>query len=68
MTLRVAQVARLLSVPRSTAYSWVKSGLLEACKVGEVVLVRRESVENFLRSHELPGPRKRRLAGSVASR
>ena len=53
MTLRVAQVARLLSMPRSTAYSWVKSGLLEACQVGKVVLVRRESVEKLLRDHEL---------------
>ena len=53
-TLRVAQVAKLLNVPRSTAYSWVKRGMLPAIRVGKVVLVRLSDLESFLASHKVP--------------
>ena len=60
--LRVSQVARLLGVARSTAYGWVRDGLLPACRVGTVVLILSEDLEAFLRAHRLPtrgnrGPR-----------
>ena len=53
LTLRMAEVSRLLNVPRSTAYAWVKTGLLPASQIGMLILVRREAVEKLLRDHEV---------------
>ena len=52
ITLRVPQVAELLSVPQRTVYDWIASGKLRCIRVGGVVLVRRTEVDAFLERYE----------------
>ena len=64
LTLRPSQIAKLLSVRRSTVYRWVEDGVLPASKIGQVILVQRVDVEALLRSHQLPGRPGRREDGA----
>ena len=54
LAVRVKEVSRLLSVPRSTIYAWIDRGVLPAAKIGDVTLVLWEDVQELLRSHRLP--------------
>jgi excisionase family DNA binding protein len=58
LTLRVAQIVELLSVPRSTIYRWIELGVLPASRVQNVILVRSSDVEELLQRHSLPSRRK----------
>lgn len=60
LAVRVKEVSRLLSVPRSTIYAWIDRGVLPAAKIGEVTLVLWEDVQELLRNHRLPQRREGR--------
>lgn len=54
--LTPAQVADLLQVTRRTVYAWIKSGRLPAYKAGNVVRIRCEDIEAFLKPIEREDP------------
>ena len=53
----MSQVARMLNVPRSTLYDWVRTGRLDTVRVGEgsrqMVLIPRTAIERFIDAHEV---------------
>jgi excisionase family DNA binding protein len=48
VTLRVPEISRRYSVPRSTLYHWMKIGTLPSIQIGRLVLVRVEDMERVL--------------------
>ena len=58
LTVRVAQVVRLLNVPKSTIYKWVKDGTLPACKVDGIYLIPWDDLQEFLSFHKVKRPGK----------
>ena len=60
LTVRVAQVVRLLNVPRSTIYKWVQNGTLPACKVDGIYLIPWDDLQDFLSLHRVKRPKKSR--------
>ncbi len=52
--LGAEDVARLVGVKETTVYRWCKQGKLPCLKVGKVWRVRREALEDFLKSSEHP--------------
>jgi len=47
-TFRIAEVAAMLGVPRSTVYDMHRTGRLKTVKLGSVVLVRAEDLDALL--------------------
>jgi excisionase family DNA binding protein len=52
--LGAADVAGLIGVRETTIYKWCKQGKLPCLKVGKHWRVRREALEDFLKSSERP--------------
>lgn len=50
-TYRLAEVARQLGVDTSTVSRWAADGRLTSIRVGGVVLIRPEDLEQFLAAH-----------------
>jgi excisionase family DNA binding protein len=51
--LIVPEVARLLRVKPSTVYGWIRSGKLEHLRVGRLIRITPEQIENFV-AHNSP--------------
>ena len=51
--LRVDEVAEFLDVGRSTVYTWIQHGILEAEKYHGVIRVPRESLKDFRFKHKI---------------
>jgi excisionase family DNA binding protein len=51
VTLRVGDLSKRYSVPRSTLYHWMKVGVLPSIQIGRLVLVRVEDMERVLLEH-----------------
>jgi excisionase family DNA binding protein len=47
-TYRVAEVSRMLGVPKPTIYRWVLRGRLAARQVGRVLLIPADAVDRLL--------------------
>jgi excisionase family DNA binding protein len=50
--LTVEQVASEFQLTSQTIRNWIKSGALQAVKIGHVYRVRREDVDAMIRRHE----------------
>ena len=50
-TLRLAEVAEQLGVSERTVGGWAAEGRLASVRVGRVVLIRPEDLEEFLAAH-----------------
>ena len=48
---RISHLSRQYGLPRATLYSWIKSGVLPAVRVGDVLLVLRDDWGRFLDTH-----------------
>ncbi len=48
LTLRVREAAELLGVPARTAYAWAAEGRIPVLRVGRVVLIPRQALEEWL--------------------
>lgn len=56
--LSTGDVARELSVHRSTVWLWIKSGLLKSSKVGEFIGVKRTDLTKFQSMYHVNGNKK----------
>ena len=56
--LSTGDVARELSVHRSTVWLWIKSGLLKSSKVGEFIGVKRHDLVKFQSVYHVNGEKK----------
>ncbi len=58
LTYRVAQVAAMLNVPKSTLYEWVRTGEIESVRVGsgkrKLLLIPATAVDEFLQRNKRP--------------
>lgn len=53
LLLRTSEVARLLSLSRTTIHELVNSGQLPAVRVGRAIRISRAAVERFIEQHQV---------------
>ena len=54
ISYRVAELVKLLGVPRSTLFDWLRTGVLPSIKVGKVRLVSSKDLQEFLARYRVP--------------
>ncbi len=60
--LSTGDVARELSVHRSTVWLWIKSGVLRSSKVGEFIGVKRIDLTKFQSVYHVNGDKEKKTA------
>ncbi len=58
--MTVEQVAAYLQLHKLTVYKFIRSGELQALRLGRSVRVRRADVDEFLEAHKVASPRRGR--------
>jgi excisionase family DNA binding protein len=49
--LTIQDVMKILSVSRTTAYGYIRGGRLKFYKIGRLIRITREDLEDFVRGH-----------------
>ena len=56
-TFRVSELSSMLSIPRATLYRLVRTGEIGSLRIGRLVLVPVDELEDLLRRHRVPARR-----------